>query len=137
MKALSKGFAKVGLEWFVIQTLSRSNLTIYKYLGQNGVLSILYKLFSKMSHVWNYLGIWPRFETQFLENWVSNVKLNFLDNRVIGKLNLEFFFFFGIVPLEYFQWTRVPQIFIFYFNFQFSITRLSKNRVSKHGHFPK
>ena len=30
---------------------------------------------------------------------------------------------------------RAPEIF-FFFNFQFVITRLSKNRVSKHGHFP-
>ena len=33
--------------------------------------------------------------------------------------------------------TRVRELFFFiFFNFQFVITQLSKNRVSKQGHFP-
>ena len=33
--------------------------------------------------------------------------------------------------------TRVRELFfLIFFNFQFVITQLSKNRVSKHGHFP-
>ena len=43
--------------------------------GQNGVLPISHKLASKMSHVWNYLGKCPYFETRYL------------DNRVIVKWN--------------------------------------------------
>ena len=45
--------------------------------SQNGILPISHKLASRMSHVWNYLGKCPCFETRFL------------DNRVIAKWNLK------------------------------------------------
>ena len=60
--------------------------------------------------------------------------------KVLKSMELEFHWnFFN--ELEYFTWnssslngTRVPEKKNF--NFQFVITRLSKNRVSKQGHFP-
>ena len=38
-------------------------------------MPISHKLSNKISHVWNYLGIYSCFETQFSKNRVSNVKL--------------------------------------------------------------
>ena len=40
-------------------------------VGQNGKIPLSLKLSSKMSHVWNYLGIYLCFKTRFLENRVS------------------------------------------------------------------
>ena len=46
-------------------------------LGQNGDIPFSAKSSSKILIFWNYLGIYPCFETRFLENWV------------IAKLNLK------------------------------------------------
>ena len=70
---------ETSLEW-LHQMHVRQETWIINYLtklGQNRVLSLSHKLSSKMSPVWNYLGICPCFETRFLENRVSNVKLDF------------------------------------------------------------
>ena len=60
-----------------------------------------------------------------------------MDNRVIANVDLEKKekIFGTRVPQKNFQGTRVPENNFFFFNFQFYITQLSKNRFSKLGHF--
>ena len=95
------------------------------YLGENGHLSLLPKLFSKMSHIWNDLGKWPVLKLDFLKIKFQ-FKTQFLDNRVIVNWKLIFFF----LELVYFTWNssskkKKKKIS----KSTFAITRCSKNRV--------
>ena len=86
------------------------------WYGQNGVLPLSKKLSSILPNFSNYLGKCPCCET-----W-------FLDNQVIAELDLKKKKKIGTrVPFEYFWGTQVPQFFFFFF--QFTIIRLSKNWV--------
>ena len=57
-------------------------------VGQNGKIPLSLKLSSKMSHVWNYLGIYLCFKTRFLENRVSMKNSIFRKSSFNEKLDL-------------------------------------------------
>ena len=86
---------------------------IFSSRGQNWVLSLSAKLSSKMSHVWNYLGICPYFETQFLENRVS------MKNSIYQKLSF----------LKKFAWNSSSLLFFFFLKVWLLVTQFSANQV--------
>ena len=83
----------------------------------------------------NFLAKCPYFETGFSKNRVSNVKLNFWNIKLQRTWTQEFFLL--EFHLKFFKEFKFQKFFFFFFNLQFAITRLSKNQVSKQGHFLK
>ena len=104
----------------------------YVKTGQNGFYPFLTNFLAKYPRLKLFRDM-PLFWNSIFRKSSFKCKTLFLDNRVIAKLNLDFFFSFSgtWVPLEYFQGTRVPQFFFFFFffKFPFAITWLSKNQV--------
>ena len=62
----------------------------FPFVGQNGDIPFSAKSSRKILTFWNYLGIYPYFETQFLENWVI-AKLNLKKKIVELEFHLKIF----------------------------------------------
>ena len=122
-----------------------SPLTWVMILGQNWLLPICHKLFNKMPYTFQQNALCLKLIRKMSLFWNSifykssfKCKTRFLEHRVIAKVDLDFFFFFGN---SFFEGTRVSwtwvlhlelkfmelefqNFFVFFLDF---ITRLFKN----------